>query len=94
MMREHLQIDHEVWGLAKKKPQKQKTSKFVKLVVYSYGVIKSLHTVWNSTWRNGVEYLCGLPDQGSLYFQDHLQKCSVALTNCSSVLTVVFSAER
>lgn len=58
--------------------------KFVKLIDYSYGVIKSLHTVWNSPARNGVEYLCGLPDRGSVYFQNHLQKYSVSLTNSLS----------
>ena len=37
---EHLQINNEVLGLAKKL---KKPSKFVTLTVYSYGVIKPLH---------------------------------------------------
>ena len=40
MVSEHLQINNEVLGLAKKH---KKPSKFVTLTVYSYGVIKPLH---------------------------------------------------
>ena len=43
MVSEHLQINDEVLGLAKKKTTHKKPSKSVTLTVYSYGVIKPLH---------------------------------------------------